>query len=431
MDDRARKYLSSRDENILLIYGIRKSGKTSYIKNSLKGRKEKILYYEMKNTNGKENFQLLKERLRFLIGIDCTSEDFESLFTAITSLDERIIVILENIELLSKFTSTSTLSWLKKLAGKHRVILTTRDIAFAEEAEKDEAFIAIEKIVPKYYESFDPLRSLPSSKQLTFFLVFGSSEFAISKIDPEESLKRNVRNLLLTSESAISEYIDHELFEDLGKKSYAFLILSLLKDRRMKYGELVSLTGQKYNGLLDKQLNILSELGLIRKSYPINKKVDRKKVLYEISDNLLRFYFRFIYPNRDLVEMIGSKAYYEKYIEKELDDYFRTSLRTVLTEYLEKASLDGKLGSITLIGRYYIDDEREEEMALITEEEKRIYSIFYDKRVDDEMFSKERKRIKDLTGGEAEVGLFSTNGFTFPSDGETCISLKDVFSLKA
>ena len=58
MDDRARKYLSSRDENILLIYGIRKSGKTSYIKNSLKGRKEKILYYEMKNTNGKENFQL-------------------------------------------------------------------------------------------------------------------------------------------------------------------------------------------------------------------------------------------------------------------------------------------------------------------------------------------------------------------------------------
>ena len=51
MDERARRFISSRDENILLIYGIKKSGKTSYIKNSIKGRKEKVLYYEFKNTN--------------------------------------------------------------------------------------------------------------------------------------------------------------------------------------------------------------------------------------------------------------------------------------------------------------------------------------------------------------------------------------------
>ena len=50
MDDRVRKFLSSRDENILIVYGIRKSGKTSYMKNAIKGRKEKILYYQMKNT---------------------------------------------------------------------------------------------------------------------------------------------------------------------------------------------------------------------------------------------------------------------------------------------------------------------------------------------------------------------------------------------
>ena len=129
--------------------------------------------------------------------------------------------------------------------------------------------------------------------------------------------------------------------------------------------------------------------------------------------------------------MIGSKAYYEKYIEKELDDYLKLSLRTILTDYLEKASLDGKFSSsISIIGRYFIDDENEEQMAMITEQKHRIYSIFYDKRVDDEMLQKERKRIKDLTRGKAEVGLFSTNGFTFPSDGEAYISLKDIFSLK-
>ena len=289
----------------------------------------------------------------------------------------------------------------------------------------------MEKEVSKYYESFESLKALPYSKQLQFQLVFGSSEFVVSKIDSEESLKRNVRNLLLSSDSIISEYIEHELFEDLGKKSYAFLILSILKDRRMKYGDLVEETGQKYNGLLDKQLNILIDLGLIKKSYPINRKIDRKRVLYEINDNLLRFYFRFVYPNRDIIEIIGSKAFYEKYIEKELDDYFMGSLRTILADYLEKASLDGKDGnSMAIVGRYLTEDDEEEEIAIITETCHRIFSIFYDKRVDDEMLAKEKKKIKDKTKGKAEVGLFSTNGFTFPSDGRTYISLKDIFSLR-
>lgn len=431
MDDRVKKFLSSKDENILVIYGIRKSGKTNYIKNAIKGRKEKVIYYEMKNTNEKENFLLFRNRVSEVFSNKISCLDFPSIFKELASAEERLIIIIENADLLFKF-SEGIAEDIKKAAKAQRIILTTSQADFSKELCRDERFLSIDKPVSKYYESFEPLKVLPYSKQLQFQLVFGSSEFVVSKIDPEESLKRNVRNLLLSNDSIISEYIEHELFEDLGKKSYAFLILSILKDRRMRYGDLVEETGQKYNGLLDKQLNILIDLGLVRKTYPINRKLDRKKVLYEISDNLLRFYFRFIYPDRDVVEIIGSKAYYEKYIEENLDDYFKNSLRTVLTDYLEKASLDGKYGnSIAIVGRYYISDDEEEEMAIITEHCHRIFSLFYDKRVDDEMLSKEKKRIREKTKGNAEIGLFSTNGFTFPSDGEAYISLKDVFSLKA
>ena len=430
MDERARRFISSRDENILLIYGIKKSGKTSYIKNSIKGRKEKVLYYEFKNTNERENFLLFRERVHLLTGLESKSEDFDLLFKEISMMENHLIIILESADLLFRFSSDIAYRWVKECAKQHRIVLTTDDSAFFQQASKDDAFVTIEKTSAKYYESFDSLHSLPLQRQLMFYLVFGSSEFAVNLIDPEESLKRNVRNLLITQESPITEYIEHELFENLGKKSYAFLILSLLKDRRMKYGDLVELSGQKYNGLLDKQLNILISLGLVEKSYPINRKVDRKKVLYEISDNLLRFYFRFIYPNRDLAEIIGSKAYYEKYVEGELDEYIRTSLRTILRKYLEKAAEDGKFGSINLIGRYHVSDEDEEEIAMISDGSERIYSIFYEKRVDDEMMEKERRRISEKTGGKASLGLFSTSGFTFPSDGKACISLKDIFSIK-
>ena len=430
MDERMKKFLSSRDENILLLYGIRKSGKTSYIKNAIKNRKEKVLYYEMKNTNEKENFILFKSRLESISGRESTSKDFNTLFDELAKEEERIIIIIESAELLFKFSQNAS-EYIKNAAKVHRIVLTTSQADFVKDVCQDDKYLSMEKEVSKYYESFESLKALPYSKQLQFQLVFGSSEFVVSKIDSEESLKRNVRNLLLSSDSIISEYIEHELFEDLGKKSYAFLILSILKDRRMKYGDLVEETGQKYNGLLDKQLNILIDLGLIKKSYPINRKIDRKRVLYEINDNLLRFYFRFVYPNRDIIEIIGSKAFYEKYIEKELDDYFMGSLRTILADYLEKASLDGKDGnSMAIVGRYLTEDDEEEEIAIITETCHRIFSIFYDKRVDDEMLAKEKKKIKDKTKGKAEVGLFSTNGFTFPSDGRTYISLKDIFSLR-
>ena len=431
MDERVKRYLSSRESEILLVYGMKKSGKTEYVKAALKGRKEKVFYFGFHNTNGKENLMLFRQRLSSMLGFVSNADSFEAVFDELKRLEDKAILILEDADLLFKFSGYSILPSLRDASLKARIILTTSVEEVKEEAEKYDYISVIEKKTARYYESFEPLRVLAPQKQLQFFLTFGSSDFVIGKIDPEESLKRNVRTLLIDKESIVREYIEHELFENLGKKSYAFLILSLLKDRRMKYGDLVELTGQKYNGLLDKQLNILSSLGLIRKTYPINRKIDRKKVLYEISDNLLRFYFRFIYPNLDLAEMIGSKAYYEKFIEKELDDYFNRSLRTVLEDYLEKLSADGKFGSISLIGRYYINDDEEEDIAIITEHGDRIYSLFYGMRVDDEMLLKEKKRIKEKTGGKAEAGLLSTNGFTFPSDGEAYISLKDIFSLKA
>ncbi len=430
MDDAIKKYLSSKDEEILFIYGIKKSGKSEYIKSQIKGRKERLLYYSFHNTSEKENAKLLKERISLMLDLYLNTDSTEAILTELSNARERYIVVFEDVQHLIKFTSLEIVNTLRKLTRIHRLIISSSDEETYENLDKFDFIYSIEKKSAKYYESFEPLRNLQPIKQLQFYLTFGSSDFVIKKIDPEESLKRNVRALLIEKESLIREYIEHELFEDLGKKSYAFLILSILKDDRMKYGDLVEKTGQKYNGLLDKQLNILSSLGLVKKSYPINKKVDRKKVLYEISDNLLRFYFRFIYPHSDLVEIIGSKAFYERFIEKDLDNYFKKSLRTVLYDYLEKLSLDGKTGSISLIGRYYISDDQEEEIALITENSHRIYSLFYGMRVDDEMLLKEKKRIKEITGGKAEAGLLSTNGFTFQSDGFTYISLKDIFSLK-
>ena len=66
----------------------------------------------------------------------------------------------------------------------------------------------------------------------------------------------------------------------------------------------------KNNGLLSKQLASLIRMEIIAKTFPINKPDDNKKCAYEINDNLLRFYYAFIYKNKSALQMLGAEAFY-------------------------------------------------------------------------------------------------------------------------
>ena len=434
MDDRVKKFLSSKDENILVIYGIRKSGKTNYIKNAIKGRKEKVIYYEMKNTNEKENFLLFRNRVSEIFSNKISCLDFPSIFKELASAEERLIIIIENADLLFKF-SEGIAEDIKKAAKAQRIILTTSQADFSKELCRDERFLSIDKPVSKYYESFEPLKVLPYSKQLQFQLVFGSSEFVVSKIDPEESLKRNVRNLLLSNDSIISEYIEHELFEDLGKKSYAFLILSILKDRRMRYGDLVEETGQKYNGLLDKQLNILIDLGLVRKTYPINRKIDRKKVLYEISDNLLRFYFTYVHPNRSRIQQFGVDAVFEQFVEPSLSTYLSYRFEDIARSYFQRAVRAGLLKGVLDVGTYWYDDAKrhrngEFDFAVSYADGYDIIEVKHLAAPMDRLLADEEiRKIRGIDSLKVRrIGFVSLEGFTFADPCCILISGADLFA---
>lgn len=76
---------------------------------------------------------------------------------------------------------------------------------------------------------------------------------------------------------------------------------------KKRYGEIEQLISSNSNGSLDKQLKNLLEMEIIQKVYPINKKNDKKKTFYEISDNLVRFYYAYIYNKRDVIARIGTK----------------------------------------------------------------------------------------------------------------------------
>ena len=72
---------------------------------------------------------------------------------------------------------------------------------------------------------------------------------------------------------------------------------------------------------MDKQLKILLDMETIQKTEPINRRNDKKKQFYDITDNLMRFYFSFVFGKAGTIARIGEEQYYGRNIEKTLEQF--------------------------------------------------------------------------------------------------------------
>lgn len=100
------------------------------------------------------------------------------------------------------------------------------------------------------------------------------------------------------------------------------------------------------NGLLSKQLKVLLNMELISKVAPINKPNDNKKIRYEMTDNLLRFFFTYVYNNKSALQVLGAKAFYEEYIKDSIITFISHRFEEICRSYFSLQVQSGKLKGI-------------------------------------------------------------------------------------
>jgi AAA+ ATPase superfamily predicted ATPase len=145
------------------------------------------------------------------------------------------------------------------------------------------------------------------------------------------------------------------LVSEFGRDySTYFSILQLIAAGKNKQSEIDSTIGKNTGAYL---ANLESQHSFLVKSKPMFAKPESRNASWVIEDNLLRFWFRFIYPNQNLIEM-GKldmlKTYisinYEQYSGLVLENYFRQ-------KFAEEEN-------ITAIGNYW-DNKGKNEIDLI------------------------------------------------------------------
>ena len=156
--------------------------------------------------------------------------------------------------------------------------------------------------------------------KVAHYAVFGGSPFVNQALRPTATLRENIVSTILNPVSAVYLYASQLLLSDYSVKINAERIFAVIGNGKKRYSEIEDKLDVKKTGNLAKQMKPLRDLEIISRNYPINKLNDSKKSTFEINDNLLRFYFTFIYKNASALQVLGAEAFYDEYVAPTLAD---------------------------------------------------------------------------------------------------------------
>lgn len=195
-----------------------------------------------------------------------------------------------------------------------------------------------------------------SYDKVAHYAVFGGSPFVNQALNPAASLRENIISTILNPVSAVYLYASQLLLSDYSVKINAERIFAVIGNGKKRYTEIEDKLDVKKTGNLSKQIKSLTDLEIVSRNTPINKIGDNKKSTIEINDNLLRFYFTFVYKNASALQVLGAEAFYDEYVAPALTDFISRRFEGICRDYFSLQVRSGKLKGVRNIGSYYYDD---------------------------------------------------------------------------
>jgi AAA+ ATPase superfamily predicted ATPase len=120
-------------------------------------------------------------------------------------------------------------------------------------------------------------------------------------LDVPENIERN----LLRKDALLYEEAEFLLLEEFREPRRYFAILQAIASGKRRFGEIADVTSAEKSAL-SKYLSSLEELRIITDDLPFGAEGGRLR-RYRLSDNYLHFWFRYVFPNKALVEVGRSR----------------------------------------------------------------------------------------------------------------------------
>lgn len=431
-----KKYFDMPGSQILVVYGGRGVGKTELLREFC--REKKSCYYLARACSQREQCCQWGNELREKGASVAKYPDYDELFTASVrekETEKQILVIdefhhmlkgdTEFFEKLAEFQKSRLLSrpvmivlctsasgWVEnhlvgKIGSRASVIggfLKVREFDFA----------GMRSIFPQY--NF--------ADCLCIYAVLGGVPGYWNIFQPELGAKENIIRNLLVRGSRLCGEMEVYPEQELREPGVYNTILTAMARGCNKLNDIYRHTGFS-RAKISVYLKNLMELDLVEKvySYDTEGRANTQKGIYRIANPYVRFYFRYLFPNRSMLELLSPEEFYDRKIADSYDLYVEEAYRRVCreqmaAEYRTVGEWLGKTGVIDIVASdgqervgvgacvwSRVMEQRDLEWLLFSMKKARIHStdvrLYCEKGFDDALLQKaEQAGIRLLRIGE-------------------------------
>lgn len=344
------EYLNMRYQGesfqFIIIHGRRRVGKTALIKEFISDKKG--LYYMADSATEKTlldrlyagiSFQLEGRRLKF--------NDLDAFFDYIyeQTLKDRYVLILDEfqylMEVIPSFTSILQ-RFIDQKLNQTKLFL----IICGSEIRIMQSLFGVQnplhgrrtgqwKVKPFRFSiltQFFPGNDIQNLIEIYSFM--GGIPMYLNQYDTKINLDENMKKTMLEKGSLLEEEPIHLLRQEFREIPRYFGILLAISQGKNRIVEISNSIGVEAR-TLPKYLTNLIETDLIEKFTPLGVNISTNKLSrYRIKDNLINFWFRFISPNQDLLQLGNVKSVI-KHINLNYHDYMGSIFENIVKQLIE------------------------------------------------------------------------------------------------
>lgn len=428
-----KEALEGNDYRSVRIYGRRRVGKTELIKRALRDEKGTLIHFECKRALASINLDLLskqvKEVLKLPEYIRFTSFDelFEAVFQA--SLKNKIVFVLDEFSYLPlglngvDASLARVMDRQKSRETKLKIIISgsyidLRQNLLSQSSPLHGHFDLIEEIHEfDYYDAAKFFPDYSNEDKFIAYSVFGGLPYSLSLVNPDKSILDNIKDLFCVDvSSAILLCQDRVQFEG-AKLAPLNSILVAVASGKHRFSDLVSVFGKA--GRPEYALAKGVERHYLKKTTPINAEDNKKLTYYSIDDNLLNFYFRYIFSAGPSSLFLGKDLFFDEIIS---DDFIKSYLpgrfEKVSKEFLIRKNRKGQIHPPFLkIGTYSYNNAEKKanfQFDIVTKDKEGYtsYECKYTKKpIDSSVLSEEEKQSRSAPLPFIRLGYISKSGF--------------------
>ena len=204
-----------------------------------------------------------------------------------------------------------------------------------------------------------------SDDLLAFYMITGGvAKYVELLVNAKAFTFETILNEVFSENSLFLDEGKNVLIDEFGKDyGNYFSILSLIASSKTSRVEMESILEMQIGGFLDR---LETDFGIISKVKPIFAIPNSRSVKYQINDNFLNFWFRFVYKYRGAIE-IDNLNYVKEIV---LRDYITYSGRVLEKYFSNKLKIEGNFSNM---GTYWEKSNQNEiDIVAVNEMDKKM-----------------------------------------------------------